>query len=439
MDDLLSLAQKACEAAVAAGAEFADVSASRGRSLSVELEKGAIKSCDARWSSGVSVRAFVRGGQGSASSTGLDEGEALTAARNAADMAKVAEPDPDFVSLPGPAECPAVDGLFDPRIAALEAGDLIGWAVDNVDAARQVDPDATVNGGGSAGWGESALVNSLGVQATSRGSHVGLSIFAIVKRGDDVGSYYEFDSGRVLDDFVPDGIGARATADALKFLGARKIGTGVLPVVFGPLASHSVFGALCWSANAESVQRRRSFLAGRKGQPVASERVTLVDDPLIARGLSSSAFDGEGVPRKPLTVVEDGVLLSWLHNSYTAHKANEPNTGHSTRGGISPTNVNPTLGDRTAAEIIRDTHEGLYIPLGGLSPNPVSGDFSDTVDFGFVIENGAIAYPVKNTMVAGNFLDALTNLDAISSDCREEPGALMPTIRIQGLRVAGGK
>ena len=439
MDDLLNLAQKACETAVGAGAEFVDVSAGRGRSISVELEKGAIKSCDARWSTGVSVRAFVRGAQGWASSSGLDEDEALTAARTAVELAKVAQPDPDFVSLPTPAPYPTVEGLYDPRVAELHVKDLIGWAGDNVDAAKDVDPGVVVSGGAHAGWGESALVNNLGVRAASRGTHAALSIFAIVKRGDDVGSYFEFDNGRVLDDFEPDGIGAAATREAIRFLGARKIETGVLPVVFGPLASHSIFGFLCWSANAESVQRKRSYLIGRRGERIASELVTLADDALIPRGLGSSVHDGEGFAHQPLTVVKDGVLVSWLHNSYTANKAKEPNTGHSTRGGIAPTNVNPKLGRVTAAEIIRDTKEGLYVPLGGVSPNPVSGDFSETVDFGFKIENGEIAYPVKNTMIAGHVIEFLCNLDAISSDARVEPGAIMPTVRVQNLRVAGGK
>jgi len=440
MDDLLDLAQKACEAATAAGAEFVDASAGRGRNLSVELEKGTIKSCDARWGAGVSVRAFVHGGQGSASSTGLDEAEALAAARTAAELAKAAQPDPDFVSLPEPAEYPTVDGLYDTRIAELDVQQLIRWAIDNIDSARTVDPHVLVNGGAQAAWAERAFANSLGLQAASRGSNAGISIFAIVRRSDDdVGSYFDFDAGCVLDDFEPDGVGAKATEQAHRFLGARKIDTGVLPVVFGPLAAHAIFGMLCGSANAESVQRRRSFLIGRKGQRVASDLLTLTDNALIPRGLSSSPFDGEGFPRKPLVVVENGILKSWLHNSYTAAKAGEPNTGHSTRGGIAPTNVNPTLGDRLAHDILGEVGEGLYLPAGHLSPNAASGDFSNSVDFGFKIENGQLAYPVKNTMIAGNVLDFLGRLDAISSDYREEPGALMPTIRVQDVRVAGGR
>jgi PmbA protein len=440
MEDLLTLAQNACDAAVQAEAEFVDVSAYRGKSMNVELEKNAIKSCDVRWNSGVSVRAFVRGGTGWSSTSGLEEQDVLAVARQAAELARAAEPDPDFVSLPGPAEYEEVEGLYDPRIVELDVKDLIGWATMNIDAARSVDDGAIVSGGGGCGFGESALVNSLGVQALSRSTSVGMSIFAIVKRpGDDVGSFFEFDGGRMRDDFEPEGLGVKATEQAMKFLGARKIETGTLPVIFGPLASRSIFYSLCYNANAEDVQRKRSYLIGKKGEQIASDLLTLTDNALLPRGQGSSAYDGEGFPRQPLTVVENGVLQTYLHNSYTANKAKEPNTGHSTRGGISPTNVNPRLGQVTSAEIIADTKEGLYINMGGVSPNSVTGDFSETVDFGFKIENGELAYPVKNTMLGGHILEFLRNLDAISSDYREEPGSIMPTLRVQNVRVAGGK
>jgi PmbA protein len=437
MDDLLALAHKACDEALAAGAEFADVGAHRGRSMNVDLEKGAIRSCDGRWSAGVSVRAFARGGQGYSYATGLDEAEALAAARNAAELAKAAEPDPAFLTLPKPAVYPGVEGLYDARVAALEARDLIRWAIGNIDAARQVAPEVIVSGGGGAGWDENAIVNSLGLEAARRGSHVGMSISAIVKRGDEIGSFFEYDSARILDDFSPEGIGDKATREALKLLGARKIQTGTLPVVFGPMASRGIFWMLCASADAEGVQRNRSFLIGKKGQKIGSDLLTLVDDALIPRGLGSGPFDGEGVPRRPLTVVKNGVLLSWLHNSYTANKSGETNTGHSTRSGISPTNVNPQLGNALAEQIIRDTKEGLYVPVGFISPNMASGDFSTSVDFGFKIENGELAYPVQNTMIAGNMIEFFRNLDAVSSDARREPGSIMPTIRVTGLRVAG--
>jgi PmbA protein len=177
---------------------------------------------------------------------------------------------------------------------------------------------------------------------------------------------------------------------------------------------------------------------GRKGQRIASELLTISDEPLIPRGLGSGRCDGEGFPHKPITIVENGVLLTYLHNSYTANKAKEPNTGHGTRGGISPTNVIPQLGRATAAEIIADTHQGIYLNSGGVSPNSVTGEISATVDFGFKIENGRLAYPVKSTLLGIHMLKLLQHIDAISSDYREEPGMIMPTIRAQGVQVAGG-
>jgi PmbA protein len=437
--DLLSLATIACEVAVKERAEFADVGAYRGKNISVELEKDAIKSSDVRMNSGLSVRVFIKGGMGFASMTGLNEDDAVRVAKNAVALSKVAQPDPDFVSLPQPAAYAEVEGLYDRRIADLDVGQVIEWAVANIDSAKSVCPDVAVNGGAGAGFGESALVNSLGVKAYSKGTHAGAWIFAIVKRGDDVGSFYDWDNGRMLDDFQPDGIGAKAAETAVSFLGARKVETKILPIILGPLAGQSIFYAIAMGANAEDVQRNRSYLCEKKGERIASDILTIYDDALIPRGLSSSRYDGEGFPRKRLTLVENGVLLSYLHNSYTANKGKEENTGHSTRGGISPTNINPKLGQMTSDEILKDTKEGIYINMGSVFPNPTTGDFSSTVDFGFKIENGELAYPIHNTMIGGNVIDLLMNIDAISSDCREEPGSLLPTIRVQNVKVAGGK
>jgi PmbA protein len=440
MGDLLKIAQIACDVAIKKGAEFVDVVASRGRSISVDLESGAIKSTDVRRSCDVSIRAYVKGGMGASNAGGyLDEKNVTEAARKAAELAKTAYPDPDFVGLPSPATYQRVPGLYDDKIAKMDVDQVVEAAVMNIDSAKAVADDAIISGGVGSAFMEGALVNSLGVELESRSTYISASIFAIIKRGDDIGSYFDYDRARNLDDFVPEGIGAKAAEAALKFMGSRKIETCILPVVCGPLASHDLFASLCGDANAEDIQRNRSYLIGMKGKQVASELVTIIDDGLYPRGMGSGRCDGEGFPRKPLVVVEKGVLKSYLHNFYTAQKGGEENTGHSTRGGIGTTNVRPSLGSMTADEIIKDTKEGLYINSGGLYPNSVTGEISATVDFGFKIENGKLAYPVQSTMIGVNMLDLLKNIDAISSDYREEPGIVMPTVRAQNIRVAGGK
>lgn len=437
-EDLVALAQMACEVAVKEGAQQADASARRGHNLEVEIERDAIKSSDASWGSGVSVRALYKGGTGWASASGLDEDLVRETAAKAAEMSKVAEPDPDFVSLPEPAEYQQVEGLYDPKVADLGIEQVIGWALAGVDEAKAVDGNMIVAGGAGVSSWERALVNSLGVETYLRASSVGMSLFAIIKRGDDVGSYYDFDNGRVLSDFAVEGLGTKVAEQALSFLGARLVPTATLPVVFGPLSSYSLIRSLCSNANAEDIQRKRSYLVGMKGKRVASSLLSITDEPFIPRGFGSGPHDSEGFPHRPLTIVEEGVLKTYLHNSYTAGKAKEPNTGHSTRGGISPTNTIPKLGTATSDEIIADTDDGIYLNMGSVSPNPVTGEISATVDFGFKIENGKLAYPVKSTMLGINMLELLQNVDAISSDYREEPGMVMPTLRAQGVKVAGG-
>jgi PmbA protein len=210
-----------------------------------------------------------------------------------------------------------------------------------------------------------------------------------------------------------------------------------MPVVLGPLAAAALIESVVTAASAESVQRRRSFLVGRLGRRIASEHLSVVDDGLFPAGIYSSPTDSEGVPHRRLVVIERGVLKSLLHSSYTAGKARTRTTGHAAGGGCAPTNLRPELGELTAAEIVAGVKRGLYINSAAISPNPSSGEVSAMVDFGLAIENGRLAGPVANVSIAGHVFDLLRDIDAVSSDCREEPGVVMPTLRMRRAQVSG--
>jgi PmbA protein len=213
-----------------------------------------------------------------------------------------------------------------------------------------------------------------------------------------------------------------------------------MTLVLGPLAAHGLLGAVVGAANAESVQRRRSYLVGKLGRRIASERLSIADDPLVARGMRSGAHDGEGTPCRRLAVVEGGVLASLLHNAYTAGKAGTKSTGHGTHSGsIRPTNLLPALGQKTAAELLAEVEEGIYLEAGEIRPDPASGDISASIDFGFYVKDGSIQYPVESAMLGANVFDLLGGLDAVSSDARREPGAVMPTLRIRDVQIAGSE
>ena len=437
--DLLQVAHEACAAARRAGAEFVEVSISEGRSTSVRVERSQIDTTEARVLSGASVRAYVRGGLGAVSLDGTDRERIISAAEQAAEMAAAAMPDKDFVTLPGPMLGDEVPGLFDPAVAALDVPAIARIATECVEAARSIAPDATCTGAAGSGAGFSVLANSLGGSRISRSTSVSAWIEPIIRHGDDVGAFYDFDAARQLPDFDHRGIGVSAARTALKLLGSQKVESGVLPVVMGPLCANSFFDTIVAQAEAESHQRGRSWLCGKVGEQIASPLLTLTDDATIPAGLASRSWDTEGIPSRPLTVIEEGVLVSLLHNSYTANKARVPYTGHAHGGRIGPTNVNPRLGDMTAEDIIRDTKRGLYINMGNISPDSSTGEISAMVDFGFLIENGELSHPVSSTMLGMNGFDFLKNIDAVSSDARVEPGVLMPTVRVQGVRVAGGR
>jgi len=187
--DLLKLAEIACEAAVRAGAEFADAAAEHGESRSVSVEKNAIKSSDARRRGGISVRAFFAGGTGWSSASGLSEETARRVGAQAAELARAAEPDPDFVDLVGPADYPTVGGLYDPRLAEITGPQIAGWITENIDAARSVADDALVSGGASVGWGRWALANNRGVRVSQESTRGSVSVEVVIRRGDDVGSF----------------------------------------------------------------------------------------------------------------------------------------------------------------------------------------------------------------------------------------------------------
>ena len=438
MSDLMELAKQACQVALKHGAQFADVELNSGRSISINVEKSGIHDSSEKKVTGVSVRSIIKGATGFSHSSGFSVDDVLETAERSAAAAKLAQPDPDFVTLPEPSEYQLVSGLYDEKIAQMSAGDLIQLFVKEMDAAQDIFSEVKVQGEVRLGVSERVLVNSLGIELEDRKTDVQFYIFCIVKKGDDVGSFYDFDVARVEEDFDPQGLGAKVCQEAVGFLGSRSIKSACLPVVFGPLVTGSLFHAICASAGAEAIQRKRSYFVGKKGQRIGSELLTLRDDAYIPQGMASGSWDGEGAVRKKVTVVEEGVLVNHLHSCYTAHKAGEENTGHGNRwGGVAPTNVIPGLGTFTSGEIISDTQEGIYVNMGHVSPHPVNGEISATIDFGYKIENGELAYPLRNTMLGINVFDLLNNLDAISSDYREEPGMIMPTIRVQNVKVAG--
>jgi len=436
----LDLATQCVEKAVRLGAEWCDVVTGTGRDIAVTIEKSGIKTADAGQGESLAIRCYVGGGMGYATVSGRDRHDIDEAVQQAVALAKEATPDPNFRCLPSPQPRPEVEGLFDDTVAGLGVEQVVAIAVANIEAGKAMEPDVNLSGHVGLSVGSGALASSTGIALASRATDISADISALLKRDGDTGYFYDFDFGRHLADCQLERVAESAVEGARRFLGAKRIESRRMTLVLGPLASYGFLAQLVAAANAESIQRGRSYLCEKIGKPIASAHLTVVDDGLVPRGIHSGAHDGEGTRRQPLTVIEEGRLVSLLHNSYTAGKAGVGSTGHGTHAcGISPTNLRPALGERPAAEILREVQDGIYLESGEIRPDPASGDISASIDFGFLVKDGHLVHPVENAMLGGSIFDLLERLDAVSSDAREEPGILMPTLRIQDVQIAGAE
>lgn len=443
MADILELAQLAVSSAMKAGAEWADAYCGAVRHADVGVDNSSILDCHVVRDYGLGIRAFYKGGMGAATIQSLKAEDVARCGEEAARIARIAHPDPDFVSLPEPSEHAVVEGLFDDAIAGLPAETVVQWCREAIDEARSVADDARISGGAGFSVGEGALASSTGIAIRRSGTKIEMSIEAIIQRDEQVGFYFDYDIARRMADFVPVGIGAKATREASRFLGAKPVQTGRQTLLLGPMAAAEFLGATIGAASAENVQRRRSFLMGREGTKIASDCLTIKEVPFWPSGISSASHDGEGVAKRDMTLIEAGTLTTFLHNSYTANKAGVANNAHASRGGytggvaIGVSNLQVTPGERPEQELLRDIEDGLYINYAGLAPDQASGEVSATVDFGFKIINGECAYPVKTAMIGSDVFEMLGAIDAVSSDYREEPGTIVPSLRLRDIQVAG--
>jgi PmbA protein len=218
--------------------------------------------------------------------------------------------------------------------------------------------------------------------------------------------------------------------------------TAQVPIIFDPLVAASILEHIFEGVNGDSVYRGASFLAGKLGEKIAADQITVIDDGTIPGGFGTSPFDGEGIPTRRTVVIENGVLKSYLLNTYTAKKLKLQTTGNASRGlagtpGIGLGNYFLQPGMKTPAEVIGGVKEGLYVTeFLGHGANLVTGDYSRGAS-GMWISGGELAYPVEEITVAGNLKEIFFNISEIANDLEFRGPLACPTIRIDGLTVGG--
>ena len=362
------------------------------------------------------------------------------------DLARQTAPDP---AAGLPEEDPATEvpdlGLLDPadRNVAVEA---------RIEDARRAERDAREsdvridNSEGSEAGSHFAKVhygNSVGFSGSYESAFHSLYSQPIARENGSMQRDSWFTIGRRLADLEDAAeVGRRAAQRALGRLGARRVPTCEVPVIFDAVTAASLVGQLASCLSGYSVYRKMTFLESRMGDAVAPEFVTIVDDGRLQGGLGSKPFDGEGLATRRNILVDRGRLSSWLLDSYSGRKLDLPSTGNAARSagsapGVSATNLWIEPGEARLEELIQDTPRGLLVTeLIGMGFNPVTGDYSRGAA-GFWIEAGEIAYPVEEITVAGNLGDMLMNIDAVGSELLWRSRIAAPPLRIARMTVAG--
>ncbi|MBV9948444.1 MAG: TldD/PmbA family protein [Myxococcales bacterium] len=345
-----------------------------------------------------------------------------------------------------PAQAPDLQ-LYDPAGGSVDAARAIAVAREAEGVAFASDPRITNSEGATFARtaGGAAIVLSSGFQAAYAGSYQSLSVVPVA--ADEGGKNrrgYHWTARRHLAELdSPADVGREAARRTLAKLGARTVPTCEVPVVFDPDAARSILGLLASCVVGSAIWRKSSYLVGREGTKVASELVSVVDDPLIPRAPGSRPFDGEGLASRKNVVVDAGVLRTYLCDSYAARKLGRESTASAARGGgagVGPGTSNFVLqpGRDSNRAIVKGTARGLYVTeMMGFGFNAVTGDFSRGAA-GFWIEGGELAYPVSEVTISLNVDELWQRIDAVGSDLDMRTATASPTIRVAKMTVAGG-
>ena len=450
LGELLDFGKKAVDDAVKKGANEAEAYLSIGTRISIDIERGQIVRSIKSMDQGLGIRIIFNKAVGFSYTNVLSDKNVSETATRAFRAAKASKPDNNWVKLPNPRIYSNTNGTYDKRITELSSEALVDVAAEMLGAVCDYDKRVlAVAGGASTSVFGTVLVNSHGIEVSDVGTAIGCSMETIGRDGSDVTpACFDLEAQRIYD-IDPTVVGTEAARQAVSSLGAKKMESGVFPIIFTQSAFHSLlYYTVINAVKADFVQRERSVFKDKIGEKVASELVTVYDDGLLDGGLLTSKFDGEGAPCQKTLVIEKGVLKNFLYDNYTANKEGLQSTGNASRLGQTSYSSTPVLeannfvfkkGNKTQEDLIGDVKEGLIIygVQGAHSSNPESGEFSVVATPVWKIENGNIAHSVRDVMLTGVFFDVLKNVSALGNNAKKLGHLVAPWIKVENVKAVG--
>jgi PmbA protein len=450
-----SLAEQAeaiVQRALRAGATDAEVTVRESDEFEAQVRLGELETLQQSGARGIGLRVLLAGtdGQrvGSTSSSDLTASGIDHLVSGAMALARISSPDP-MRDLPDASALGIYEGdlaLYHADVYSLPEPERIEYARRVEAAALSADPRIQNSDGGSfsASTGMRVFANSRGFLGASRSSYCGIYAAPIATgtSGEMQRDGWSSSARSLAKLESPESVGAEAARRTLRRLDGRKIPTQRVPIVFAPEVARSLLGHMADAAGGDAIYRGASFFAGKLGEQVAAPNITVIDDGTLPGLFGSTPFDGEGLPTQRTVLIEDGILRSYLLNTYTARKLGLASTANASRGlagnpGIGTHNLFLPAGRQTPEQILGEIPAGLYVTeFLGRGVNLVTGDYSRGAA-GLWIENGELTYAVQEITIAGNLKEMLHNITAVGNDLVFRSSTACPTLRIDGLTIAG--
>ena len=446
-DQIASVAEYVLGKAISLGATEADVLAAEGDSVSIQVRLSAVDRLAKAREKALGLRVFFGKRSASTSTSDFSKKSLIQFVTDTCALAKAVAEDgmsglPD-THLPDK-DLPNLE-VYDPTQLTIE--EEISLARRAETAAMSVDQRITNSEGAdcAASHGTVLIANSRGFLGVHQSSTFSLSVSPIATDSNGGGMQRDFwysvtPKLQHLDS--PELVGEEAARRTIRRLGAQKISTQEVPVIFDPEAAQSLLGHLASAISGYSLYKGASFLLDQLGHQLAPEFVNIHDDGRLVGGLGSRPFDGEGVPTRKTPIIERGILTNYLLDTYSGRKLGMASTGNASRSvgdnpSVGVTNFYLVPGVVTPAEMIGTVRQGLYVTeLIGFGVNMVTGDYSRGV-VGFWIENGELAFPVEEVTIAGNVKQMFADIEMIGNDLQFRGRMASPTLKIRNMMVAG--
>jgi len=417
--------------------EDVEVYVEREKSVDIDIQKNEASFAKESFTYGIGVRIILEGKMGFSYTTNMDKIKETV--ENAVFNSKSNIADENF-ELAHKSEYEKVKGIYDNKVDSLHIEDYLEFAKTMINAAQDAKCEPT-SGGVSAGYAESLILNSNGVECSDISSMFSGFIAVNAEENGEISTAYEGKSSRYYD-IDPVWIAENASMIAKDSLNGKPVETKDMNVLLDYRAASGLLGAFINAVNADNVQRGRSIYADKMGSEVVTPSLSIYDNGTHDGGLNSSISDGEGTASQNTPVIEDGVLKNFLYDIYTAKKGNTKSTGNGMRSSFADM---PAVGlsnfilEFSDLSEVSDIKEGIIVTdvLGAHTSNPISGDFSVEANNAFKIENGEKSDPVKKAMLSGNIFNLMKDVSGMSGEKRQMGPFIIPQILVSNLRVVG--